>query len=154
MWIFAQYPFTSSIWVLFEVRSLEFCYQNCCPKPCVWTFVSSLFLFSVVDILNHREMRFPAKIHFFRFFIWSFRLKYVTLSWRWSLSYRNQSIALLCKFVLQINDWFLYDNGPCHERLKTDRMLLIIPKWLQNWPRKSFIVFFEKLSQNLWLEMC
>ena len=121
MWIFVQYPFTSSIWVLFEVRSLEFCYQNCCPKPCVWTFVRSLFLFSVVDILNHREMKCPAKIHFFRFFIWSFRLKYVTLSWRWSLSYRNQSIALLCKFVLQINDWFLYDNGPCHERLKTDR---------------------------------
>ena len=117
MWIFVQYPFTSSIWVLFEVRSLEFCYQNCCPKPCVWTFVRSLFLFSVVDILNHREMKCPAKIHFFRFFIWSFRLKYLTLSWRWSLSYRNQSIALLCKSM----DWFLYDYDPCYERLKTDR---------------------------------
>ena len=28
-----------------------------------------------------------------------------------SLSYRSQSIDLLCKSV----DWFLYDNGPRHE---------------------------------------
>ena len=30
------------------------------------------------------------------------------------LSYRNQSIDLLCKSV----DWFLYDNGLRHERVK------------------------------------
>ena len=30
------------------------------------------------------------------------------------LSYRNQSIDLLCKSL----DWFLYDNGLCHERVK------------------------------------
>ena len=31
----------------------------------------------------------------------------LTLSWRWPLSYRNQSIDLLHKSM----DWFLYDNG-------------------------------------------
>ena len=41
----------------------------------------------------------------------SFRL---TLSWRRPLSYRNQSINLLCKSM----DWFLYDNGLRHEKVK------------------------------------
>ena len=38
----------------------------------------------------------------------------LTLSWRRLLSYGNQSIYLLCKSM----DWFLYDNGPRHERVK------------------------------------
>ena len=33
---------------------------------------------------------------------------FLTLSWRWPLSYRNQSIDLL---------WFLYDWELCHERV-------------------------------------
>ena len=37
------------------------------------------------------------------------------LSWRRPLSYRNQSIDLLCKSM----DWFLYDNALHHERVKT-----------------------------------
>ena len=36
------------------------------------------------------------------------------LSWRRPLSYRNQSIDLLCKSM----DWFLYDNGLRPERVK------------------------------------
>ena len=36
------------------------------------------------------------------------------LSWRRPLSYRNQFIDLLCKSV----DWFLYNNGLLHERVK------------------------------------
>ena len=38
----------------------------------------------------------------------------LTLSWRKPLSYRNQSIDLLCKSM----EWFLYDNGLRHERIK------------------------------------
>ena len=38
----------------------------------------------------------------------------LTLSWRRPLSYRNQSIYLFCKSI----DWFLYDNGLRHERVK------------------------------------
>ena len=38
----------------------------------------------------------------------------ITLSWRRFLSYRNQSIDLLCKSM----DWFLYDRDLCHERVK------------------------------------
>ena len=38
----------------------------------------------------------------------------LTLSWRKPLSYRNQSIYLLRKSM----DWFLYDNGLRHERVK------------------------------------
>ena len=40
----------------------------------------------------------------------------LTLSWRRSLSYRNQSIDLLCKSM----DWFLYDSVLRHERVKEE----------------------------------
>ena len=39
---------------------------------------------------------------------------FLTLSRRRPLSYRNQSINLLCKSM----DWFLYDNGLRLERVK------------------------------------
>ena len=37
----------------------------------------------------------------------------LTLSWWRCLSYRNQSIYLLCKSI----DWFLYDRNLRHERV-------------------------------------
>ena len=40
--------------------------------------------------------------------------QWLTLSWRRPLPYRNQSIDLLCKSM----DWFLYDIGFRHERVK------------------------------------
>ena len=52
-------------------------------------------------------------------------MKYLTLSWRRPLSYRNQSIDLQSKSV----DWFLYNNGLRHERVKQicyHQMYLII----------------------------
>ena len=54
----------------------------------------------------------------------------LTLSWRRPLSYRNQSTDLLCESM----DWFLYDNGPRHERVK----------WLSN-----VISFFFFAGHNL-----
>ena len=38
------------------------------------------------------------------------------LSWRRPLSYRNQSVDLFRKSM----GWFLYDNGLCHERVKSN----------------------------------
>ena len=38
----------------------------------------------------------------------------LTFSWRRPLSYRNQSIDLQSKSM----DWFLYNSGPRHERVK------------------------------------
>ena len=49
----------------------------------------------------------------------------LTLSWRRLLSYRNQSIDLQSKSV----DWFLYDNGLRHERLKARRFFSLIQKY-------------------------
>ena len=48
--------------------------------------------------------------------------KSLTLSWRRSLSYRNQSIDLLNTSM----DWFLYDNGPRHERVKMQLVLIFV----------------------------
>ena len=45
-------------------------------------------------------------------------LFYLTLSWRRPLSYRNQFIDLRSKSM----DWFLYDNGLRHERVKYVRL--------------------------------
>ena len=41
--------------------------------------------------------------------------QYLTLSWRWSLSYRNQPTDLLSKSMV---DWFLCDKDPRHKRVK------------------------------------
>ena len=38
----------------------------------------------------------------------------LTLSWRRSLSYRNQSLGLESKLI----DWFLYNEDRRHERVK------------------------------------
>ena len=46
--------------------------------------------------------------------LWHEQIVSLTLSWRWPLSYRNQSTDLLRKSM----DWFLYDNGLRHERVK------------------------------------
>ena len=55
----------------------------------------------------------------------------LTLSWRRSLLYRNHSIDLLSK----LTDWFLYDRGYHHERVKHSsgiiRMRMLNP--LRDW---------------------
>ena len=43
---------------------------------------------------------------------------FLTLSWRRSLSYRNQSIDLQSKSM----DWFLYDNGLRYERVNSEKI--------------------------------
>ena len=50
--------------------------------------------------------------------------QYLTLSCRRPLSYRNQSIDLLRKSV----DWFLYDNGLRHERVKQNCQILVMSR--------------------------
>ena len=51
----------------------------------------------------------------------------ITLSWRRSLSYRDQSIDLICKAM----DWFLYDNELCHERANDFSLVISIPALAQ-----------------------
>ena len=46
--------------------------------------------------------------------------RYLTLSWQRPLSYRNQSIDVQRKSV----NWFLYDNGLRHERVKFQSVVL------------------------------
>ena len=47
---------------------------------------------------------------------------FLTHSWRRSLSYRNQSIDLLCKTM----DWLLYHRDLCHERVKFTSDYLVV----------------------------
>ena len=74
-----------------------------------------------------------------------FELIVLTLSWRRPLSYRNQSIDLLRKSV----DWFLYDNGLHHEKLK----LCGHCAFLQNFHTRKLgeILVFYAISVILWL---
>ena len=67
----------------------------------------------------------------------------LTLSWRRTLSYRNQSIYLLYKLM----DWFLYDRDLRHERVKlffncnrTRTRNHLARKWTLNHLAKCLIV--------------
>ena len=79
---------------------LTWCWWNHCCS--LFHFIKAMFLFYEL-IWYHVATR---KFHSNQF--------YLTLSWRRPLSYRNQSIDLRSKSV----DWFLYDNGLRHERVK------------------------------------
>ena len=63
-------------------------------------------------------------------------LFHLTLSLRWCLSYKNQSIDLLCISM----DWFLYDRDLHHERVKGVCKMLHA-KLLRN--------FFQNLNWNV-----
>ena len=56
----------------------------------------------------------------------------LTLSWRRPLLYRNQSIDVQSKSM----DWFLYDNGLRHERVKN-----------LFWSLERFLISFDKFFQ-------
>ena len=71
-------------------------------------------------------------------------IRNLTLPWRRPLSYRNQSIDLLRKSM----DWFLYDSGPRHERVKDQRRRTTMRKRLGDWDYLSShrISFPDKLQ--------
>ena len=72
----------------------------------------------------------------------------LTLSWRRPLSYRNQSIDLQSKSL----DWFLYDNGLRHERVKqhlSDIRSSIYEKVKQHWGWIEKMRFYKKASSVL-----
>ena len=62
----------------------------------------------------------------------------LTLSWWRPLSYRNQSIDLLCKSM----DWFLYDNGLRHEIINK----AILKSTLWQAIKKSFAIWGSMLK--------
>ena len=61
----------------------------------------------------------------------------LTLSWRRSLSYRNQSIDLQSKSM----DWFLYDHGLRHESVKSFQTAAITFLGIQD-----FLIYLVKYS--------
>ena len=65
--------------------------------------------------------------------------KALTLSWRRFLSYKNQSIDLLCKLM----EWFLYDKDIRHERVNTlfTHHTPEVCSYM-SWGRISFFFFF------------
>ena len=85
-------------------------------------------------------LSFLAEKAHLRVFIWTiytfcFYRSFLTLSWRRSLSYRNQSIDL---------DWFLYDNGLRRERVKEGETSL---RWASPPNRASSPRYERPLSQ-------
>ena len=62
---------------------------------------------------------------------------YLTLSWRRPISYRNQPIDLLRKSM----DWFLYDIGLRHERVKKN---LIYKQFIRPFPSNTDDCFSNK----------
>ena len=71
----------------------------------------------------------------------------LTLSWRGPLPYRNQSTDLQRKSM----DWFLYDNGLRHERVK-----LFLNLSALSWCIKGTNIFYWlnttwKVSNSIWI---
>ena len=80
---------------------------------------------------------------------WIKSLVHLTLSWRRSLSYRNQSIDLLCKSI----EWFLYDRDLRRERVKQPFSSKISKKYLKSL-FSGFILILNKVfyshNQSAW----
>ena len=73
-----------------------------------------------------------------------------TLSWRRALSYRNQSINLLCKSM----NWFLYDRDLRHEGVKVNELVLwekFLKALFQVHYRSTFSQWLTHIHRkNLW----
>ena len=88
--------------------------KSCLTRESQW-----ISLFKPIKGINGIKSRLSFKLlyairvkKFFRFF--GFQLQVcLTLFWRMFLSYRSQSIELLCKSM----DWFLYNRNLHHERV-------------------------------------
>ena len=89
----------------------------------MWTIISDLWIHNLLVFLLHGKDCFKVfcSISMWFSFVWKFIL---TLSWRRPLSYRNQSIDLICKSM----DWFLHDNGLRHDRVNESSYFRIFQK--------------------------
>ena len=94
----------------------------------------------------------PLCPHFWHWRFQSRFSKLLTLSWQRPLSYKNQSIDLLRKSV----DWFLYDNGLRHERVRYNhkkfhirRGLRISFKALQIHVKTQFWSYFFRSGKEI-----
>ena len=93
-----------------------------------WIFTWTLSCITLT-ILAKTPRKFDKYFPFAKSNLRENSITHLTLSWRRPLSYRNQSIDLLCKSM----DWFLYDNGLRHERVRhfsTFLWFVFIEKWL------------------------
>ena len=71
--------------------------------------------------------------------------KNLTLSWRRPISYRNPSIDVLCKSM----DWFLYDIGLRHERVKIwAKIFIICFQYTSCW--KHYLFLFNHYDNPVW----
>ena len=71
---------------------------------------------SMNSFTNPSSIIFSLFLLFLNIFLENILHNLLTLSWQRPLSYKNQSIDLLCKSM----NWFLYDNDLRHERVKSN----------------------------------
>ena len=108
---------------------------------------------------------FVATLYWKMFFRRSNPPLFSTLSWRGPLPYRNQSIDLRSKSM----DWFLYDNGLRHERVKNEmgmwsyyfsNRIIILRDSRNFWFKKLFetrllcLLFRQSSTANTGWNMC
>ena len=74
----------------------------------------------------------------------------LTSSWRRPLSYRNQSIDLRSKSM----DWFLYDNGPRHERVKIWRFGFYFSNQVGNCRKSQNLFLWLHIKESSLLYCC
>ena len=124
--------------ILFEIKTCTcFLKKDKCPSPDLFSEVMMMMM-----MIRNR-------------FWWidDHRRKELTLSWRRSLTCRNKSIDLLCKWM----GWFLYDRGLRHERVKryfqprpllavlTIANLLQVASWIRIYAEPQLRIFRIKM---------
>ena len=131
-----RYLYTHPTWRCFEYTLMTHTHSFWCLYCRLWTYFTPCSSVSIVtfkqvnvdwDIATYTSfqdiLNFGDNVPVFKFHPIKVAQNYfdsfncLTLSWRRPLSYRNQSIDMLCKSV----DWSLYGNGLRHERVKSNR---------------------------------
>ena len=137
------------------------------PKCSSWRAKKCLLVLPMWTLLQVFHVNLYSSIELRHLGIWSLNRKALniltvtlTLSWRRPLSYRNQSIDLSKSM-----DWFLYDNGHRHERVKSKFKLMSLWQvrnisisclftWRSIFPKNSkdtAIFFLVELSSTFFL---
>ena len=101
-----------------------------------WNFARMLICLIVCDALSENKLG--------TYGIFTYEIKFLTLSWRRALPYRNRSIGLHSKSM----NWFLYERDHRHERVKLNQNINTL--WTQdtNWG------YIRRSEDNLTFYQC
>ena len=162
MWIILNisnfnYPIFMSCWILFVL--ISFSWPHWRHINDLWTFNLSLAFTAITPLQTSLQKILNPSVQKLNQTSWYLIRKIIelTLSWRRSLSYRNQSIDLQSKSV----DWFLHERGLRYERVKnlagmttTKIPLINLMTHFTNHQKQQLVYFLKKYACIFYVKNC